>query len=316
MTSPGRFCIRVFLLCFFFQSLHVFAQSDSTHGTKEFAFISDTQSPMWVEAVVEARNQNERATRMLFTDILKDSSLSAVFHFGDVTECGSKDDLWLPIDSFLTNANKRDLPVYAAIGNHDYMSSAKASEVKFKQRFPLFQRTGYFVTIGNAAFVLLNSNFSELTDSESLRQRTWYAATLDSLDQAPSIVFVFVGCHHPPFTNNTMVGASDGVRKHFVPPFLAHKKCILFLSGHSHAIEHFKKVNKDFLVLGGGGGLQHTLLVGNKQKEHDLFPIQTKKRMFHYVHCSIANDSVKISIRMIKEDFSGIYPAYVFSIPR
>jgi Predicted phosphohydrolases len=304
------------LLCFFFQLLHVFAQSDSTLRTKEFAFISDTQSPMWVEAVVEARNQNERATRILFTDILKDSSLSAVFLFGDVTECGSKNDLWLPIDSFLTNANKRGLPVYAAIGNHDYMSSAKAGEVKFKQRFPLFQRTGYFVTIDNAAFVLLNSNFSELTDSESLRQRTWYAATLDSLEQAPSIVFVFVGCHHPPFTNNTMVGASDDVRRQFVPPFLAHKKCKLFLSGHSHAIEHLKKENKDFLVLGGGGGLQHTLLLGSKQKEHDLFPIQTKKRMFHYVRCSIAADSVKISVRMIKEDFSGIYPVYSFSLPR
>jgi 3',5'-cyclic AMP phosphodiesterase CpdA len=271
---------------------------------------------MWVEAVVEARNQNERATGMLFEDILNDSTLLCVFHFGDVTECGSKDNSWRLEDGFLTSAFKRHLPVYAAIGNHDYMSSAKAGEIKFKQRFPRYQKTGYSVTIGDAAFVLLNSNFSELTDSESVRQRAWYGATLDSLERALSIVSVFVGCHHPPFTNSMMVGASDGVRTQFVPPFLAHKKCKLFLSGHSHAIEHFKKGNKDFLVLGGGGGLQHTLLLGGKQKEHDLFPIQTKKRMFHYVRCSIADDGVKISVRMIKEDFSGIYSAYKFSIPR
>lgn len=316
MASSRRFPLQVFLLCFFFQSHLACAQSASSHSTKEFAFISDTQSPMWVEAVVEARNQNERATRMLFEDILNDSTVSYVFHFGDVTECSSKDISWRIVDGFLTKALKRSLPVYAAIGNHDYMSSAKVGEAKFKERFPLFQRTGYSVIIGDAAFVLLNSNFSELTDSESKRQQAWYNASLDSLEQALSIVTVFVGCHHPPFTNNTMVGPSDGVRKQFVPPFLAHKKCKLFLSGHSHAIEHFKKGNKDFLVLGGGGGLQHPLLVGSEQEEHDLFPAQTEKRMFHYIRCSITADSVKISVRMIKEDFSGIYPAYCFSIPR
>jgi 3',5'-cyclic AMP phosphodiesterase CpdA len=271
---------------------------------------------MALESFVAARNQNERATQMLFKDILNDSIVSCVFHFGDVTECSSKDASWLLVDGFLTNAIKRHLPVYAAIGNHDYMFSAKAGEAKFRQRFPAFQRTGYSVIIGDAAFVLLNSNFSELADSESKRQQAWYAATLDSLEQIPSIVTVFVGCHHPPFTNNTDVGASEKVLRQFVPPFLAHKKCKLFLSGHSHAIEHFKKENKDFIVLGGGGGLQHTLLVGSKQKEHDLFPVQTKKRMFHYVRCSIASDSLKISVRMIKEDFSGIYSAYGFSIPR
>jgi 3',5'-cyclic AMP phosphodiesterase CpdA len=271
---------------------------------------------MWVETVVETRNQNERATRMLFADILNDSSLSAAFLFGDITECGSKDNSWRLVDVFLNTALKRGLPIYAAIGNHDYMSSAKTGEDKFIRRFPLFQRTGYSVIIGDAAFVMLNSNFSELTDSESIRQQTWYGAMLDSLEQAPSIATVFVGCHHPPFTNSTVVGASEKVLRQFVPPFLAHKKCKLFLSGHSHAIEHFKKDNKDFLVLGGGGGLQHTLLLGSKQKEHDLFPVQTKKRMFHYVRCSVAADSVRISVRMIKEDFSGIYPTYGFSIPR
>jgi Predicted phosphohydrolases len=271
---------------------------------------------MVLESIVSARNQNERATRMLFEDILNDSTVSCVFHFGDVTECSSKDISWRLVDGFLTNASKRGLQVFAAIGNHDYMSSEKVGEAKFKQRFPLFKRTGYSEIIGDAAFVLLNSNFSELTDSESIYQKAWYNAILDSLEQAPSIVTVFVGCHHPPFTNSTMVGASERVRKQFVPPFLAHKKCKLFLSGHSHAVEHFRKENKDFLVLGGGGGLQHTLLVGNRQKEHDFFPDQTEKRMFHYVRCSIATDSVKISVMMIKKDFSGIYPAYSFSIQR
>jgi hypothetical protein len=90
----------------------------------------------------------------------------------------------------------------------------------------------------------------------------------------------------------------------------------LFLSGHAHACEHFRKSNKDFLVLGGGGGAQHTLLLGDKQREKDLFPQQTEKRMFHYIRCEIAKDGLKIIVMMIKDDFSGIYPAYEFTIPK
>jgi len=112
---------------------------------------------------VEARNQNERATADAF---YRHPKRFIVVRGFPLRRChGMREQrrfVAAPSILFLTNANKRDLPVYAAIGNHDYMSSAKASEVKFKQRFPLFQRTGYFVTIGNAAFVLLNSNFSEL----------------------------------------------------------------------------------------------------------------------------------------------------------
>ena len=73
-------------------------------------------------------------------------------------------------------------------------------------------------------------------------------ATLDSLERDSSIISVFVGCHHPPFTNNTIVGGSADVRNQYVPPFLHHAKCKLFLSGHANAFEHFQKSGKDFVV--------------------------------------------------------------------
>lgn len=314
----NKFHSILFISCCVFLLHSAKAQSnlDSVHRNIEIALISDTQSPMFLETLVVARNQNERGTQMLLGSILGDSSLSAVVHFGDVTESSAKDKSWLPIDSFLLKAKMRNLPVYAAIGNHDYFFSAKKGEENFRKRFPLYRRTGYTVKIGDVAFVLLNSNFGRLADSEVVRQQTWYAAVMDSLEADSSIVTVVVGCHHPPFTNNSFFSGSDEVRKEFVPPFLNHKKAKLFLSGHTHAFEHFKIENKDFLVLGGGGGLQHTLYLGKDQKEHDLFPDQTKKRMFHYIRCSADPDSLRLSVMMVKTDFSGIASAYRFSISR
>jgi 3',5'-cyclic AMP phosphodiesterase CpdA len=280
------------------------------------AFISDTQAPMWVESFATKRNQNERATRMLLDHILQDSTIGAVFHFGDVTAHSASEKAWKTIDSMLMRAKQRQLPVYALAGNHDYMFSAEDGEQNFSKRFPLFRRTGFVIRLGSSAFVMLNSNFSELTKKEARQQVSWYQAELDSLEQDTSVARVFVGCHHPPFSNNTMHSGSEKVREQFVPPFLQHSKCKLFLSGHTHAIEHFHKKKKDFLVLGGGGGSQHTLLLGDKQREKDLFPQQTEKRMFHYIRCEITNDGLMIIVVMLKNDFSGIYPAYEFSIPK
>jgi predicted MPP superfamily phosphohydrolase len=314
----NKFHTILLILCCVFLLHSAEAQSNlnSVQPHIEFALISDTQSPMWFETLVAARNQNEIGTRMLLDSILSDSSLSAVVHFGDVTESSAKDKSWLPIDSFLAKAKKRSLSVYAAIGNHDYFFSAKKGEENFRKRFPMYRRTGYTVKIGDIAFVLLNSNFGRLADSERTSQQTWYAAEMDSLEADSSVVTVIVGCHHPPYTNNSLFSGSDEVRKEFVPLYLSHKKAKLFLSGHTHAFEHFKIKNKDFLVLGGGGGLQHTLYLGKEQKEHDHFPDQTLKRMFHYIRCSADSDSLRLSVMMIKTDFSGISSAYKFSIAR
>ena len=108
---------------------------DSVRRNAEFAFISDTQSPMWIETLVIARNRNEKAARMLLDSIICDSTLSAVVHLGDVTESSANDKSWLPIDSFLTRSKSRSLPVYAAIGNHDYLFSAQKGEENFRKRF-------------------------------------------------------------------------------------------------------------------------------------------------------------------------------------
>ncbi len=278
------------------------------------AFISDTQKPMWFEAVVVPRNNNEKATELLFRHIASDTVLTAVIHLGDVTESSSREKSWKRIDSLLNLLYEMNIDVFAMMGNHDYLYKASEGEKNFKKRFPAFQKKGFTLSFGTLAVIMLNSNFSNLLDNEKKHQQRWYLSVLDSLDRDTSVTAVIVGCHHSPFSNNTIVGYSTSVQEAFVLPFLKSNKARVFVSGHSHAFEHFRIEGKDFLVLGGGGGLQHTLLIDDKQCWEDLFPNKTKKRMFHYVRLTATADELNFVVLMVKKDFSGVEPVYEIKI--
>lgn len=279
------------------------------------AFLSDTQSPMWIEALAVNRNRNEEATAILVQHILQDTAIGMVVLLGDVTERSSSEKAWTRIDTFLHRFQERQRSVIATMGNHDYFLRASKGEANFKKRFPMYQRTGYCVRFHSLAIVLLNSNFSNLTDEEQKIQRQWYETTLDSLEADSTVSAVIVGCHHAPYTNNTVISPSKEVEKHFVPAFLRHSKCKAFMSGHSHAFEHFREGGKDFIVLGGGGGLQHALSVGKKQRWKDYFPQQTEKRMFHYIRCNLQSHVLTLTLMMLREDFSTIEPRYSIVLP-
>lgn len=286
-----------------------------TVDTVAIACISDTQSPLWYEALFVARNRNEEATEMLIRHIAQDTTLSALFHFGDVTESSSRSSSWERIDTLLALLRKRQCALYATPGNHDYLYTSRGGEEQFRKRFSSYTKTGMIVRLQRLAVILLNSNFSNLTDEEQRIQENWYRCQLDSLETDSTVVAVIVGCHHAPYTNNTIIRPSKEVEERFVAPFLQYQKCKIFLSGHSHAIEHFRKDGKEFLVIGGGGGLQHRLLTGKEQKWTDLFPLQQPKRMFHYLRIKMRGSELILTVFMVKDDFSGIEPVYTFTVP-
>jgi hypothetical protein len=110
------------------------------------------------------------------------------------------------------------------------------------------------------------------------------------------------------------VSPSKEVRDSFVPLCLRYPKCRFFLSGHSHAFEHFREGGKDFLVIDGGGGQQQPLLTGADRRWEDLFPRKTERRMFHYLRCRITGPGLELTVRMVRSDFSGFEAAYTLSI--
>ncbi len=316
-----RLLYKYFSLCLFliftafFENYYAFAQISIPHSSisgndpPTICFISDTQEPMLIERVVHKYNKNKKARQILFNKIMEISP-DAVFHLGDIVAAGSNKSDWKPIDIFVSKLNENNIAFYPIPGNHEYLFSSKKGINNFSKRYPYAPVIGYSRTINNTAVILLNSNFKKLSREEFQNQLTWYRKTLNKLEADTSIVFIIVGCHHSPFTNSKVVSPSIEVQRYFLPEFFSTSKCKLFVSGHAHAFEHFKIKGKDFLVIGGGGGIQQKLYRGKKEKHQDLFDTNSETRMFHFVRIKILPKKLIVELEMLNKNLEGFDSSY------
>lgn len=287
------------LICLFLLAAFGKAQAQSADST-ELCFASDTQAPMWIETLFLKKDNNKQATKQLFATI-SNRKPGALFIMGDVVNLGYSNRQWKPMDAYLKELRSKNIAVYAALGNHEVMGQAKKGMRKFQERFPEHKPTGYVQVKDSVAVVLLNSNFGKLSAEENAAQVKWYKETLQQLDADSSIHFIISGCHHSPFTNSKIVGANKDVQEKFVPLFLSSHKSKLFITGHSHNFEHFKKGGKDFLVIGGGGGLHQPLRTGADCLADEA---SGYKPNFHYLTVKRNGQELKVSSIQLKKDFS------------
>jgi hypothetical protein len=273
---------------------------------KELAFVSDTQAPMWVENIFLKANHNREATGLIFEDIIKNKP-KALFILGDVVSLGYRDAKWKTIDKYLELCRKNGIEFHALLGNHDVMGRPRKGESNFQKRFPDHVRTGYISVVDSIGVIMVNSNFAKLSPTEVELQQQWYEAMLKTLDADPKVKVTIVTCHHAPYSNSKLVGSSKPVQEHFVPAYMASVKGQLFITGHSHTFEHFKIKGKDFLVIGGGGGLHQPL---NGILEDTAL---NYKPMFHYLTVLRTGELVHVISHFLKDDFSGFDKTYEFS---
>ncbi len=296
-----------------FLSLHtVIAQPDTTQFPllPKMIFISDTQQPMFVEKIFLKSNSNLKATAAIFDTIIKQKPVS-VYMLGDIVALGYENSKWRKVDLFLDSCRKLGIKVNGALGNHDVMGRTKKGEKNFLKRFPLSVRTGYVSVTDSVAVVLLNSNFKKLSAADIKKQDDWYKAALAKLDTTNAIKTIIVCCHHAPYTNSKIVGNSFPVQQHFVPDYILSKKAKLFITGHAHAFEHFKIQGKDFLVIGGGGGL-HQPLDTSTNSRTDLSA--NYKPSFHYLSVKRVAESLLIESHFLKNDFTRFENGDVFIV--
>lgn len=277
------------------------------------AFTSDTQSPLAIEHVIRKLNHNELATEMIFKDVVTVHP-SGLFILGDVVSSGWRDTKWKKMDRYLKQCAASHIPAYAVLGNHDLMGNADKGRQKFQARFPMHNFTGYSEVIDSVAIILLNSNFSKMTALETARQDIWYRRTIKDMENDPAIKLVIVCCHHSPFTNSKVAKPSVQVQQKFIPAFISSKKCVLFLSGHSHNFEQFKVQGKCFLVIGGGGGPHQPLYSGNMEVTDDL--AEYYKPSFHYLELTRNHDTLQLVSRALNTEFSGLKDGLTFNLTK
>jgi hypothetical protein len=129
---------------------------------------------------------------------------------------------------------------------------------------------------------------------------------MDSLDVDNSIHDIVVCTHHSPYSNSKVVGSSVPVQESFVPRYERSGKAKLFITGHSHNLEYFKGKNgKQFLVIGGGGGISQPLYEGSKEKYHDLIDQAVKPRFF-YIKLQRKGSDIEVRISGYSTEMSRV----------
>jgi 3',5'-cyclic AMP phosphodiesterase CpdA len=286
---------------------------DDSSASHEIVFVSDTQAPLWVETLALQEDQNRESTGRIFRDIAARAPLS-VFMLGDIVNLGFDEGEWRIMGTLIDDLRSKGIPVNALLGNHDVMLDAAGGEALFQQHFPSHRRTGYVRIVDSLAVVLLNSNFGVLGEVALDSQQQWYEQALSDLGRDPAILGIIVTCHHSPFSNSMLVGSSVEAQERFVSRFLAEPKARLFMSGHAHVFEHFRKDGKDLLVIGGGGGLQHPRYMGGEQKHVDCSPAHAKPK-FHYTCVRRIGLRIEVTVRRLVADRSRTVEYYAFTIP-
>lgn len=277
---------------------------------KEIDFVSDTQQPLAIEKIKLKSNHNIKATSMIFSEILKNNPV-ALYMLGDIVGLGSSNRKWQTVDKFIDSCRKEKIDIHALLGNHDVMWTRKKGERNFTKRFPQDDKLNYISLIDSIAIIMLNSNFKKLSADEIEKQSGWYKLNLKNLDSNDAVKMIIVCCHHAPYSNSLIVGSSMQVQQYFVPGFLQTEKCKLFIAGHAHAFEHFKISGKDFLTIGGGGGL-HQQLNTSANKIADL--ASDYKPMFHYLSMLRNGNELFITSHFLTNDFIGFQNGYSFQI--
>lgn len=300
---------QLILFIFLFPFINKAQNSSIPVANKNIDFVSDTQQPMLVEKIVLKSTHNIKATSLVFADIIK-SNPQSVYMLGDIVSLGYSNHKWKKVDQFLTDCRKENTMVCGLLGNHDVMGRRKKGERNFDKRFPQNSRTGYVSITDSVAVILLNSNFNTLSTTDKQKQDDWYQQTLNTLDTNIAIKAVIVTCHHAPFSNSKIVGSSNSVQQNFVMPYLRSKKAQLFITGHSHNFEHFNLMGKDFLVIGGGGGLHQPIKIANKNLP-DL--AANYKPLFHYLSVNRIDSVLKVTSHFLDNKFSDFNVGHTFT---
>jgi 3',5'-cyclic AMP phosphodiesterase CpdA len=287
------------------------AQSDSSgvNDTLTFCFLSDTQIPLIFERISLGYNHNEEARKLIF-DKIREIAPKAVFHLGDFMGLGFDPDSWDETVNFVKELGIHKTEFYPIPGNHEYIIFPKRGIANFQRNFKGISLTGYSKKYNDLAVMLFNSNFDNLNENERREQAEWYKKTINNYEADSSINFIIVGTHHSPYTNSRIVlpateSADKGYFNEYLEAFYASKKCKLFISGHTHAFEHFNIRGKDFLVIGGGGGIQQPLYIGENERYHDLFSSSLEKRMFHFITVKTFHKNLTVELEMVDDSFSN-----------
>jgi hypothetical protein len=279
------------------------------HGTLpefaggHFAVIGDTQSTTAVGRML--LNENNDRERALILPELASRKPAFVVMLGDLVSFGSSDDGWSEFEAHARGIREGRIPAMAVLGNHEYLLDAKSGTHHFFDRFPDQHGEQWFErTYGPLGMLLVNSNTDRLSERERAAQLTWYQAALSRMQNNRSVRGILVFMHHPPYTNNSLVGDDDYAQHNFVPPLMETSHAMGLVTGHAHGYERFEIGGKTFVVSAGGGGPRFPILTGDRRRHSEEKYSVPGRRHFNFLELSFRHDALHALVIGLPKDKS------------
>jgi Icc-related predicted phosphoesterase len=271
-----------------------YAARDVSEGA--IVVVGDIQRTSWFAHALFSREQNDDERVRLVAAMAKERP-SIVVLLGDLVFKGASCGDWTAFDDVMEPIRKLNVPVLAALGNHEYRGANAAALAEFHARFPVSAQCHWFSRRhGQLGLVWLDSNKSELKKEAWNTQQQWFERTLRSMDADPKVRGVLVFTHHPPYTNSIVTKDELDVQETFLVPFIAARKTLAFISGHAHGYERFVKVGKQFVVSAGGGGARVRYLSGKSVRHQDQYQ-GPAPRPFNYLLITHTPSGAKLVAR-------------------
>jgi acid phosphatase type 7 len=236
--------------------------------------------------------------RTALVQAIADANPSFICFTGDIVYNGYDLDDWKIFDDDTRVWRDKHIPVFPALGNHEFHGDEKRDLANYFAHFPELNNSRYYsVRAANTMFLVLDSSVDEVTGP----QGEWLANNLDHVP--PDVDFVFVMLHHPPYTSSSMnihgEGHSARSSERAVAALLEVRQArtrarFIVFSGHVHNYERQEHGDVTYFVSGGGGAHAYPV----PRAPGDSY--QSKEINYHYLLVEVDHGHLKVTMNRLR----------------
>ena len=236
--------------------------------------------------------------RQALVKAVADAKPAFICFTGDIVYRGSDGDDWNVFDRETSVWREKEIPVFAALGNHELYGNLQTALSNYFHRFPDLHESRYYsVRAANALILVLDSSLDELSGP----QGQWLASKLD--DIPAGINFVFLMLHHPPYTSSAPGIMHEGHTARSQEQSLAkqleerqaHTRArFVVFAGHVHNYERHEHGGVTYFVSGGAGA--HAYPIYRAPDD----PYQSKEINYHYLLVEVDRQHLSITMNRLQ----------------
>jgi len=217
---------------------------------------------------------------------------------GDMVYHGGNADDWKVWDKETAVWSEGKIPIYPALGNHEFYGDEKIALANYFKHFLYLQNNRYYsVRAASTLLLMLDSSLDETSGP----QGQWLIHELDTLPA--DVDFVYIVLHHPPYTNSKdmLLGGGHSARHpeqalaQMLEERQSHTRArFVVFAGHVHNYERYDHGGVTYFVSGGGGA--HPYLIERKPDD----PLFGKAVNYHYLLVEVDRGKMKITMNRLE----------------